>query len=161
MVDLPRYVVDASVAVKWHLQDEEWVEQSLEVLADFRQGNIRLLSPSILCYELASALLKATRPMAGRNRFLVQKAEDSLTQFLSLGVELIEHTAITLTAFQIAARYGCSYYDAVYLATAQMTNTPLLYADGKLRRALGDRFPLAVWIGDYQRDLSSPLNLQD
>lgn len=44
MPDVPRYVVDASVAAKWHLSDEEWVEPSLRVLADLinaRSGQIQ------------------------------------------------------------------------------------------------------------------------
>lgn len=31
-----------------------------------------------------------------------------------------------------------------------MTDSPLLYADNRLRRTLNDRFPLAVWIEDFE-----------
>ena len=149
MAEVPGYILDASVAAKWHLEDEEWIEPSLRVLADFIDGKIRLLAPYLLRHELASTLLKATRPAAGRNRILVEKAQRSLDHFLSLGVEMLDHELVSVTAFQIALRFGCSYYDAVYLATSELTNTPLLYADGKLRHSLGRRFPLAVWIEDY------------
>ncbi len=56
MPEVPRYVIDNSVAAKWHLEDEEWVEPSFQVLADFTQGRIRLIAPDLLRHELASAL---------------------------------------------------------------------------------------------------------
>lgn len=149
MPDVPRYVVDASVAAKWHLSDEEWVEPSLRVLADFTSGRNRLIAPDLLRHELASTLVKATRPAAGRSRILVESAQRSLDQFSSLGIELLDHELIPATAFRLALRLSCSYYDAVYLATSELTNTPMLYADGRLKRSLEQHFPLAVWIEDY------------
>ncbi|MCX6020737.1 MAG: hypothetical protein NTZ05_03225 [Chloroflexi bacterium] len=50
----------------------------------------------------------------------------------------------------MAQRFGCSLYDGVYLALALARDCPLIYADNRLRNALRGRFPLALWIEDYQ-----------
>src|SRR5690242_7462395 len=39
-----RMVVDASVAVKWHLQDEEYVTSSMALLDQFAAGHVDLLA---------------------------------------------------------------------------------------------------------------------
>ncbi len=46
MAEVPRYVLDASVAVKWHLDDEDHAEQALAVLADYESGRISLAARS-------------------------------------------------------------------------------------------------------------------
>lgn len=58
--------------------------------------------------------------------------------------------SLILPAYRLARRFGCSYYDAIYLALAEATALPFLHADDKLRRNLGTRFPLSLWIEDYR-----------
>ena len=46
--EFPGFVVDASVALKWFVQlpDEPHTTEALELLEDYREGRIGLLSPS-------------------------------------------------------------------------------------------------------------------
>ncbi len=150
MAEVPRYVIDASVAIKWYLSDEEHIEHARLVRQDFEAGTIRLLAPPQLQHEVASALSKATRNPA-RPRSLSQAEGLRIVEdFLQWPIELLHHQALIPAAYSLARRYRCSYYDALYLATSEMTHSHFLYADGKLRRNLGPRFPLAHWIEDYQ-----------
>ena len=55
----PVYVVDASVAVKWHLRDEDDVDAADLVLDDFQDGRTELVAPSHFRFEIPSAILNA------------------------------------------------------------------------------------------------------
>jgi predicted nucleic acid-binding protein len=56
---IPAYVVDASVAAKWYLPDEPDSWHAAMLLADFRDGKIRLLAPEQVRYEVPSAIRNA------------------------------------------------------------------------------------------------------
>ncbi|MBI2864013.1 MAG: type II toxin-antitoxin system VapC family toxin [Chloroflexi bacterium] len=149
-MEVPRFVIDASVAIKWYLSDEQHIETARQVRLDFEQGLVRLFAPAQLHHEVASAVLKATRNTGRPKRLSPAEGQQIVEDFLGWDVELIDHGILIPSAYRIAGRYGCSYYDGLFLATAEMTNSPFVFADGKLRRALGNRFPLAMWIEDYQ-----------
>ncbi|MBI4317879.1 MAG: hypothetical protein HY675_05265 [Chloroflexi bacterium] len=46
MTEVPRYVLDASVAVKWYLPDEQHMEEANRVQEDFEAGYV------LLCHNL-------------------------------------------------------------------------------------------------------------
>lgn len=144
---MPRYVVDASVAVKWHLHDEELVVPALRILADFREGRIDLLAPDHLRYEVPSAILGAVR----RRRLTPETGSGAVDQFLAWNVPTVATGELIRAGYDAAIRFGCSVYDGLYLALAEAARCPLLYADQRLRHALADRFPLALWVEDYPR----------
>jgi len=50
-----RFVVDASVAVKW-LVTEKDTENALKVLDGYLAGRFELLAPTLIYYEVANAL---------------------------------------------------------------------------------------------------------
>ena len=54
--DRPRYVVDASVVVKWHLRDERDGDAADYVLDQFREGRTRLVAPVHIRDEVSSAI---------------------------------------------------------------------------------------------------------
>ena len=59
--NLPRYVIDASVATKWLLRDEPNTDLADLLLEDSREGRIDLLAPTQLRFEVASAVRNAVR----------------------------------------------------------------------------------------------------
>ncbi len=48
-------VLDASVAVKWHLKDEDYAAEAALLLEDFGQGELELVAPAQIRYEVPSA----------------------------------------------------------------------------------------------------------
>lgn len=77
-------VVDASVALKWQLDDEEHVEQALALRDDFVKGSEpQLCAPSLWVYELVNGLAVAAR----QGRIRQADAVDGLRDILALGVE--------------------------------------------------------------------------
>ena len=139
------YVIDASVAVKWHLLDETDVGAADAVLKDFRAGWIELIAPAHFRVEVVSAIRRAVR----LGRLPRDEARPAVEEFLSWRIETTASERRVLAAFNRSISTGCSLYDGLYVALSQATGSRLIHADAWLRNALGDRFPLALWLTDY------------
>ncbi len=153
MAEVPRYVVDSSVALRWYLKDEPHREHAMKVLDDWDQDRIVLLAPSIIYAEIASGLRNATRAMQ-RPRMSNTDGLDALAAFLDFDLQTTPFERLIPDAYILSGRLGCSVYDALFLSLADLAQCPIVYADDRLRRGLGNRFPLALWIEDYQSSKS-------
>jgi predicted nucleic acid-binding protein len=142
---LPRYVVDASVATKWHMRDEPLTDLADATLRAFRNDLVELLAPDCMWYEVTGAIRKALRT----GRFTTQDARDSVVDFAGLRIPTFGSRPLIVPAYDYALRYGCSVYDGVYLALADAAGCPFLYADSRLRNALGGRFTKELWLEDW------------
>ena len=111
MTDIPEYVLDASVAVKWHLRDEEHPTIALQLLADFRDGKVALLAPDHIRYEVASAVRVAVL----RNRLAVEEGRRSLADFYGWRIPTVGGESLIFFAYDQALQLNCSLYDALYL----------------------------------------------
>jgi predicted nucleic acid-binding protein len=140
-----RFVVDASVAAKWFLKDESEYRSAELLLADFREHRIQLLAPAHLHYEVSSAIRNAVRT----RRLSVDDAREAIEIFLAWNIETVSGVDLILAGFDLSMRFGGSLYDGIYLALAEATASPLIYADARLRNAIGDHFSLALWLTDY------------
>lgn len=145
MVD--HLVVDASVAVKWYLPEgEDDLDAARLVLDRFSAGDLGLVAPDLLVYEVASAVTVAT---IGRQPRLSRALGDlAIDRFLGLGLRTANGAGLLPAAFALVHRHGCALYDASYLALAQRLGIPFLTADRKLHRRIG-HLPEVVWLADY------------
>lgn len=141
----PLYVIDASVAVKWHLRDEHDVHAADLILDDFQEGRTDILAPGQLRYELPSAVRNALRT----NRLTAEQGKLAISAFFALRIPTVDDDALIQAAYDQALRFGCSLYDGLYLALADSVGCPFVYADRRLRNALGSAFPRALWVEDY------------
>jgi predicted nucleic acid-binding protein len=137
-------VVDASVAVKWFLPEngEALADQALALLDKYDKQEVRFVVPDLFYVETASAIWKAVRvgrvPRAFGDQALVLLTQRKFPTVPSL--KLLDK------AFQIAADYGRTVYDCLYVALAVQTNTHLITADERLANSLAARFPIK-WLG--------------
>lgn len=132
-------VADASVVVKWFL-DEEFSAQARALRDDFVMGRISLQVPSLLFYEVLNALCK-TR-LFTRDELVL--AARSLSKF---GLETQEPQGPALECIaREAGSSSSSAYDASYVALASAKGTQLYTADEELVRAYPE---IARHIGDY------------
>lgn len=138
---MTRYVVDASVAVKWLVREPLSREASL-LLA----GGISLMAPDLLFAEAANALWA----MRQRGELADVDFEDAVETLRGAPV-LIPSTLLQLTpaASRLAADLGHPIYDCFYLALAIQENAPLVTADG--------RFCERVGLHPYLADSVTPL----
>jgi predicted nucleic acid-binding protein len=151
---LPRYVVDASVASKWHLRDELLTAQADALLVGFRDGHWNLAAPESLRYEVAGAIRKAVRT----HRLTREQGRAAIVGFLVWKIPVVSSDDLLLAAYDYSWRFGCSIYDGLYLALSDAIDCPFVFADRRLLNAIGTRFARAVWLEDW---VPAPSNGQE
>lgn len=131
-----KYVVDASVVVKWFSVFEEDIENSEKLLNSYVEGTSPLASSSLVLYEVCNAL-----------RFNPNFGEDDLlkaaTSLLKLGLELVDFSEVFESAITLAFSQDITIYDAAYIAVSQTYHIPLITADYKLLAKIKD-IPLVI-----------------
>lgn len=115
-----RFLVDASVAVKWFDLRERYVDQARSLLDAHLTGQAHLLLSALLPYEVGNALLKEPEP-TGPGETDALWLSDFV--WVTIDAESAEATR------SLALRYNLSYYDASYLALAIREAAPLVSDD--------------------------------
>ena len=134
-----RLVIDASVALKWRLRDEEATSQADALLDDFLAGKLELLTPTLFDYEITNAL----RVAVPRQRLSEQDAAAALADFAQYTIVRYDFTGIASLTFHLSGQYQRSAYDSAYLALAQsqgvwfFTGDKRLFNAGRTRPLLG------------------------
>jgi predicted nucleic acid-binding protein len=131
-----KYVLDASVAVKWVLPEPD-TPKAVRIRNEFRRGIHELLAPDTFPIEVAHALARAERrgiiqPPAGTAR---------LINVLRNRPDLHPYLPLLPRAFAIASQARTSVYDCLYVALAERESGALLTADDRLIRSLQATFP--------------------
>ena len=125
-------VVDASVATKWYLPEAD-TDAALLLRESHLNGDVRLVSPDLMVYEVANAL--RYHPRAGSDR-LAEHIGDLFA--LDIGLDPTSETSMT-AAIHSAFRLGLSIYDATYISLAERLDTVVYTADESMMRAAGSR----------------------
>ena len=99
----------------------------------------------VLPFEVVNALYLATRT----RRITDEHARQSIEYLHSLPIELVGGINVLTSGYEYALRYGCAFYDALYLALADATECRLVYADRRLHSMIAGRFIRAFWISRY------------
>jgi len=127
----PVFILDASVAVKWYVK-EEMRDIALKLRDDFVSEQIDLEAPNLILYELGNAL----RHHPGSTP--VDCAE-AVRQLRNIGLILHElDDNLIDKAAALAYREKITFYDAVYVALAQVLEATLVTADASLRDQLSE-----------------------
>lgn len=117
-------VVDASVIVKWFLNEEKKTE-ALKLRDEHISEKSMIIVPELLFVEVINAL---RYKRADERRLL--EASEALWE-----IQLhVEHTNSFLlqTAVSLCLKYELSLYDALYAALAQLHGCQLVTCDNKL-----------------------------
>jgi predicted nucleic acid-binding protein len=134
-----KYVLDASVAVKWVLPEPESAK-ALRLRADFLAGVHELLAPDIFSAEVAHALARAER----RGLIPVGDATAHLGHILTNPPPFHPYQPLLLRALDIASGARIGVYDCLYVALAEREVCEFVTADVRLVNVLGPRFPFIV-----------------
>lgn len=141
----PRYqVVDASVSLKWVLDDEVEVAASVALRDSAARKRIQMLAPSLWIYEVINALWVARR----RGRLDGRQSRLALRLLRGLGVRMVDPEPED--CLEIAARLEISGYDAAYIALAEALGAELWTGDRKLFEQTRGKSEVVRWIGDYR-----------
>jgi len=136
-------IVDANVVLRGFFPDEEGHAKAQALIRAYAQGEIELLAPTLLPYEVANAVLQAIR----RDRIGLEKGWEILAAFEGLSIPTVEVS--WQQALELARTYDRSAYDGAYLALAEESGTKLVTGDRRLYNAVKDRLPWVLWIEDY------------
>jgi len=129
---LSRFVLDASIALAWFLDNPVAASASKAKQALLRGS--RAVVPALWLLEITNGFVVAER------RALITEAQtdaglDELNRLLAQGVDISNETISPSRLLSLARAFRLSAYDAVYLETAQREQLALATLDQSLRAA--------------------------
>ena len=138
--------VDASVAVKWVL-NEERSDLAIDLYEAVVQADRSIVAPPLLPLEVTNILRQRMRV---NPEVSLADATAQLDDFLALPIDYhnpvgLHHQALVLAdAFDLPATY-----DAHYLALAEHLGCELWTDDQRLLQQVAESLPFVRWIGDH------------
>ena len=138
----PLTVIDASVAVKWVL-NEPGRDESLLLLDAYESARVTLIAPSLLYAEVASVLSKRSR----RKQLTTEQAREAFRHFEVRTPVLVEIQEHMPSALELSLAHQLALYDCLYLALAIETGGDLITADERFHRATFREYPFVRLLG--------------
>ena len=136
-------VADASLALKWVLEEEHTTE-ALALRQRWQQSDEVLVAPTIFRPEVTNVLHRNIR----RGSVLRSDGLQMLSE-LMMAVAIVEPVDLYERTLAIAGELGMgATYDALYVALAEAERCELWTADRKLVRLAQPSFPQVRWIGE-------------
>ena len=143
MIPSGQIVVDASISLKWALNDEEAVVPAVALRDAALRGQFEMITPSLWVYEVTNGLLTATR----LQRLLPEQGKQALIWMLTLGIRFADPPAEDI--FTQAVRFSIAAYDAAYLALAEVLDVSLWTGDRHFFSKTHPYTQRVHWIGDF------------
>ena len=138
-------VVDASLAVKW-LVEEDDSDKAHAALESWVAQDITRIAPHLLPFEVANALHR--RMMRGELN--VADSIRMMARLLASRLKLHEPPGLHIRALQLASQLNQNAaYDAHYLALAGSFGCELWAADERFYRAASSSVDNVRWLGDF------------
>ncbi len=121
------YVVDCSVAASWVLPDE--ASDAASGILD-QVGDDSILTPFLWPSEIANVLLMAER----RNRISAEQRNQALTLLTRLPIVVapFDYVVEWPITYELAQRFGLTFYDACYVRLADSHRAPLATLDKQM-----------------------------
>lgn len=138
-----KLVIDASVALKWQLDDEECVLQAVALRDDCLKKSVEMCAPTLWLYETVNGFIVASR----RGRFPSAEVSQALRDLFAIGVKLRTPDPQRVAALALA--HEITAYDSAYLALAEQEGCDLWTGDLAFYRAVGKKLRWVHWIGEY------------
>lgn len=124
---MSRFVVDASVAVKWVVP-----EIHADAAARLLVRNYELLVPDFFFAEIANVFWKRVH----RGQDQTERARMALEALVAQPLQVHASAGLIATAFEIALETQRAVYDCIYLALAVEHQCQMVTADEKFFNAL-------------------------
>ncbi len=137
-------ILDASVAAKWFLLDEDLVDEARAIRDGILDDRLHLTAPAVLWSEVAQTVVKAVR--RGRlDRILARPIAHAISEVRPLVASVeFEPEETVVTAF----RTDLNAYDAQYLSLGASRGVSVLTADRRmLEQGRAHGYDVA-WLGD-------------
>jgi len=128
---MKKYIVDASVILKWVLEKEKEPDhdKATGLLHAWVSGAVMIAAPDLWVYEVANIL----------GRALPDEASQKMKLLLDLQINAVDCSEQMISqCFAWVKEYQATFYDAVYLAAAYEIDAALLTSDDKFRVRMGN-----------------------
>lgn len=133
MTSPPRFVVDASVGMKWLVAEAD--SDAADILLDrARAGSIALLAPDVFAPEVANAVWKRARLL---REISDEEAHGLIARLQRVMPALVSSVGLLTQALELALAFRAPVYDSLYVALALRDGSTLVSADRALVRAFG------------------------
>ncbi|MFQ6041748.1 MAG: type II toxin-antitoxin system VapC family toxin [Candidatus Poribacteria bacterium] len=129
------YVLDTSVVVKWFVAEED-SDKADTFMLGFQKGEINVLVPTLLEYEVANVLwVKRREGISKEEAVEIMKDLEELNLPTKTAFELMEQ------AQKFSYKYDVTIYDAMFLALAYQHSCEFITADKKLYNKVKGKLP--------------------
>lgn len=142
----PRVVVDASLALKWVL-DEQHSPEAQQLLAAWADEQVRVMAPSLLIYEAVNVLYQRVR----RQQLTVASARAAFSALMESSLSFVggDEADLASTAIDLAVGHGLpATYDAIYMALAARSGCSLWTADERMWNSVRNTVTWVHWVGE-------------
>ena len=138
-------VVDASLAVKW-LVEEDDSDKAHAILQSWVDQGMTRIAPYLMPFEVANALHRRVL----RGEMNVVDSQRMIARLLESRLELRQPPNLHVRALQIASQLKQSAaYDAHYVALAESVGCELWTADERFYRAASPTVDNVRWVGNF------------
>jgi predicted nucleic acid-binding protein len=139
----PYVVIDATVALKWALDDGEAVAQAAALRDDSARGKLAMLAPSLWVYDITSSIRAAVA-----SKLVPGALGDRIHyELMAAGVFIADPEPPSV--LRRANSLDLAGHDAAYIALAEALSIPLWLGDRSLYEAARGQANAVRWIGDY------------
>ncbi len=119
------YVLDACVIIKWFC-NEELTEVAIRFRDELINGNIEIIVPDLLLYELSNALRY-------NPNFDEKDVKDAIESIFSSEIRILVPTSQVLKrSVEYAYKFDISLYDSYYVAMAKELDVIFITSDARL-----------------------------
>lgn len=121
-----KYVVDASVVIKWFsIQSEPHIQEADRLVSLLGENKIILLAPDFLLLEISNVLMRA-KGWSG------EQVCAGIEKLYELGIHIIGFNIQILNeSLAVAHKYRLSVYDALYIGLAKLEKAVLISDNSK------------------------------
>ncbi|MBX5468031.1 MAG: type II toxin-antitoxin system VapC family toxin [Firmicutes bacterium] len=144
-----RVVVDASLALKWVL-DEPHSGEAQQLLDLWVRRRVIVMAPTLLAFEAANILYQRAR----RGQLTVEAAGEALAALMGTHLTLMggDEPDLADQALKLAEAYRLpATYDAAYMGLALRWDCPLWTADERLWNQVHPRAPWVRRVGEVEQ----------
>ena len=143
---MKRIVIDASVALKWFLFDEEHTQAALDLLERFTFHGMQIVAPFLLEYEVLNGLLIAGK----KGRIEQDKMMMAVEGFLGLEIEKKDISSTYQGVLHFSDIYDLTAYDSSYLSLAAEEGIELITADERMYKKVKKDLKWVRRLGDLK-----------
>lgn len=141
-------VIDASVGLKWFLDDEREIKKAQRILDNFEKKQVKLLLPTLWIYEVTNGFRTAVL----KRRIKKQDAQKYTQELKELAFPLVDLSYLVEKIMTDSLSFGLSIYDAAYVVLAKQEGVDFFTGDKRLYNTLKNKLSFVKWIGDYHWD---------